>query len=178
MNLLLSLTLLGSLAFARGCSPPGPGATNIARNGEASQVSDYQYYVMGYAKNAIDGLKDTEYHKGFCSHADVAKDPWWKVKLDKTYKISNIVLTNRGDCCMERLIGAEVRVGNSPDNNNPVCGRVTDVSSLTLPFCCNGMEGQYVSVVIPGRSEYLHLCEVEVYGEWVNEETKENKVCW
>ncbi|KAM3910211.1 fucolectin-4-like [Leptodactylus fuscus] len=178
MNLLLSLTLLGSLALARGCSPPGPGATNIARNGEASQISDFQYYVMGYAKNAIDGVRDTDYHKGYCTHTPAVRDPWWKVNLKQIYKISNVVLTNRGDCCKERLLGAEVRIGNSPDNKNPVCGAVTDVSSLTLSFCCNGMEGQYVSVVIPGRAEPLSLCEVEVYGDPVEGDTKEYKVCW
>lgn len=29
-------------------------------------------------------------------------------------------------------------------------------------FDCNGMEGQYVIIVIPGRKEQLTLCEVEV----------------
>ena len=31
-------------------------------------------------------------------------------------------------------------------------------------FVCNGMEGRYVNIVIPGRQEYLTLCEVEVTG--------------
>ena len=31
-------------------------------------------------------------------------------------------------------------------------------------FQCNGIEGRYVNIVIPGRREYLTLCEVEVYG--------------
>lgn len=37
-------------------------------------------------------------------------------------------------------------------------------------FHCNGMEGQYINVVIPGRNEYLTLCEVESYGaplDWI-----------
>ena len=32
-------------------------------------------------------------------------------------------------------------------------------------FVCNGMEGRYVNIVIPGRQEYLTLCEVEVTGQ-------------
>ena len=32
-------------------------------------------------------------------------------------------------------------------------------------FKCDGMKGRYVSIVIPGRKEFLTLCEVEVYGE-------------
>lgn len=35
----------------------------------------------------------------------------------------------------------------------------------TKTFQCNGMVGRYVNIVIPGRREYLTLCEVEVYGE-------------
>ena len=35
----------------------------------------------------------------------------------------------------------------------------------TKTFACNGMEGRYVNIVIPGRREYLTLCEVEVNGE-------------
>lgn len=31
-------------------------------------------------------------------------------------------------------------------------------------FECHGMDGRYVNVVIPGREQYLTLCEVEVYG--------------
>ncbi|XP_069588191.1 fucolectin-6-like isoform X2 [Ranitomeya imitator] len=174
MNLLSSLILLTSVVLTRGCAP-APGATNIARNGEASQISDYQYPLATYAKNAIDGISNTEFSKGSCTHTNYDKDPWWKLDLKQNYKILNVVLTNRMDCCPERLIGAEVRIGNSPDNNNPVCDKVKSVASATLSFCCKGMEGRYVSVVIPGRSEYLTLCEVEVYGDVIN---KENKVCW
>ncbi|XP_073536105.1 fucolectin-like [Phyllobates terribilis] len=174
MNLLSSLILLGSVVLVLGCAP-APGATNIARNGEASQLSDYVYPIMGYAKNAIDGIKDTNYHKGSCTHTNYEKNPWWKLDLKQTYKIANVVISNRMDCCKERLTGAEIRIGNSADNNNPVCDKVKNVASATLSFCCNGMEGQYVSVVIPGRSESLSLCEVEVYGDPIN---RANKVCW
>ncbi|XP_066434747.1 pentraxin fusion protein-like [Eleutherodactylus coqui] len=153
MNLLPSLILLGSLALTLGC--PRPGAPNIARNGEASQDSDL--VPTSTAKYAIDGDSQT------ISHTKRTSSNWWKVDLKYTYRVSNVILTNRKDCCQERLIEAEVRVGNSPDNNNKVCGKVTSLD--TLSFCCNGMVGRYVSVVIPTRAEYLTLAEVEVYGD-------------
>ena len=34
----------------------------------------------------------------------------------------------------------------------------------TMTFTCNGMEGRYVTVVIPGQKKVLTLCEVEVFG--------------
>ncbi|XP_073399449.1 uncharacterized protein [Dendrobates tinctorius] len=164
MNLLRSLILLGSVALTLGLGcDSAPGVFNIAKKGEASQVSDFQHEIMGYAKNAIDGGKDTNYFMGSCTYTNKVNDPWWKLDLKQAYKILYVVLTNRMDYGTERLLGAEVRIGNSSDNNNPLCGTVRNVTSATLSFCCNGMIGRYVSVVIPGRSEYLSLCEVEVY---------------
>ncbi|XP_077349880.1 pentraxin fusion protein-like [Lithobates pipiens] len=171
MKTLVALLFLGSLGLAWCCSRP-PGATDIARSGEASESSLFE---VGHAYNAIDGVTDTNWLHGFCSHTNVDPSPWWKVDLKQKYKVNVVVVTGRSDDVMERLMGAEVRIGNSPDNNNPVCGMVTQVSDPTTIFCCNGMEGQYVSVVIPGRSEYLTLCEVEVYGDLVAEE---KRVCW
>ncbi|XP_073399339.1 fucolectin-like [Dendrobates tinctorius] len=172
MNPLLSLVLLGSVVL--GCAP-APGATNLAQTGVASQVSDYPYSTRsGIAKNAIDGNKDTDFNSDSCTHTNLEKDPWWKLDLNQIHKISTIILTNRMDCCPERLMGAEIRIGNSPDTNNPVCGTVTSVTSSPLTFCCNGMDGRYIFVVIPGRLEYLSLCELEAYSDSV---TNRNKVC-
>ncbi|XP_077127864.1 uncharacterized protein LOC143783345 [Ranitomeya variabilis] len=175
MDLLSSLILLGSMVLTLGCDPE-PRGLNIARNGIASQVSVQQPRKMGNAKNAIDGIKDVHYDNGSCILTTKKYNPWWKVDLIQTYKIWNVVLTNRMDCCPERLMGAEVRIGKSPNNNNPVCGRVTNITSATLSFCCNGMEGWFVSVVIPGRSENLSVCEVEVYGDLVSTPTGSNIV--
>ncbi|XP_077349877.1 pentraxin fusion protein-like [Lithobates pipiens] len=171
MKTLVALLFLGSLGLAWCCSRP-PGATDIARSGEASESS---LYDVGLAYNAIDGVTDTNWFNGSCTHTYNDPSPWWKVDLNQKYKVNVVVVTGRTDGSMDRMMGAEVRIGNSPDNNNPVCGKVTQVSDPTTIFCCNGMEGQYVSVVIPGRSEYLTLCVVEVYGDLVVEE---KRVCW
>ncbi|XP_066434343.1 fucolectin-3-like [Eleutherodactylus coqui] len=168
MDLLMFLLLLGSLALTLaqtpGCSLRS-GANNQALNGEATQISDLQLPTMGYANKSIDGNKDTTYKVGSCSHTIHTSNPWWQVDLKKVYSISKVILTNKMDCCSERLLAAEVRIRNCPNNRNPVCGTVTSLASATLPFCCNGMVGQYVSVGIPGRVEYLTLCEVEVNGD-------------
>ncbi|XP_040288724.1 fucolectin-6-like [Bufo bufo] len=176
MNLLSSLVLFGSLALTLGCSGPDPGATNIARNGEASQ----SFTLSGdtIASKAIDGNTNSDLESRSCSSTSGMSSTWWKVDLKQTYKLSHVVLTNRGDCCQKRLLEAEVRIGNNPDNNNPVCGTVTNIESVTLLFCCNGMEGQFVSVIIPDRYQMLTLCEVEVYGEPVTAAPPMNKVCW
>ncbi|XP_070988123.1 pentraxin fusion protein-like [Oncorhynchus clarkii lewisi] len=79
-----------------------------------------------------------------------------------------ITITNRIDCCSSRLNGAEIRIRDSVEdnngNNNPRRALVPSVPERAFStFHCNGMEGQYINVVIPGRNEYLTLCEVESY---------------
>ncbi|NP_001119999.1 uncharacterized protein LOC100144955 precursor [Xenopus tropicalis] len=151
-----------SMGWVHSCSPP-PGANNLAQSGDVKQSSTFGAQYT--AQKAVDGNKDTNMFQNSCSHTNNDKPSWWQLDLKKNYNIDTIVIANRGDCCAERLLRAEIRVGNSPDNNNPVCATITDVSKLTFPVCCNGMEGRYVSVVISDRAEYLQLCEVEVYGQ-------------
>lgn len=47
--------------------------------------------------------------------------------------------------------------------------RCTVIESLppgtTKTFSCNGMEGRFINIVIPGKKESLTLCEVEVTGK-------------
>ena len=72
----------------------------------------------------------------------------------------------------ERLHDFQVGVSqNSPNDitpavtNYPLCatydGRVAAVTDL---ICTTAIVGQYVIVQIPGSSERLTLCEVEVFG--------------
>uniref|UniRef100_UPI001ED84A45 fucolectin-1-like n=1 Tax=Scatophagus argus TaxID=75038 RepID=UPI001ED84A45 len=91
-----------------------------------------------------------------------------RLDLLKTYKINTVTITNRNDCCHDRINGAEIRIGNSLNDNgntNPRCAVISSVSAGTSKtFVCNQMKGRYINIVIPGRQEYLTLCEVEVMG--------------
>uniref|UniRef100_H3ALS4 Fucolectin tachylectin-4 pentraxin-1 domain-containing protein n=1 Tax=Latimeria chalumnae TaxID=7897 RepID=H3ALS4_LATCH len=145
-----------------GILPYSISGVNIARMGTATQSSEYK---TGLAKHAIDGNKNTNHRQLSCSHTKADKSPWWRLDLQTTRTIMTVVLTNRVDCCSNRLRNVEVRVGNSLKNKFPVCG----CASLILPgatvgFCCYGASGRYVTVFIPNRREFLTLCEVEVFG--------------
>ncbi|XP_018427864.1 PREDICTED: uncharacterized protein LOC108800384, partial [Nanorana parkeri] len=165
MKALVTLLLLGWLGLA-GCCSPEPGAANIARSGEATQSSTYIYTNKStVASNAIDGGTDQNWFHGSCTHTNNDMAPWWRLDLKQKYKVNIVVVYGRSDCCWYRMKGLELRVGDSPNNDNPVCGTITNSNITTTTFCCDGMEGRYISAVIPGRSELLHLCEVEVYGE-------------
>lgn len=142
--------------------------SNLAAKGEAVQSSTL--FPAG-ASRANDGKRLTYYTEGSCSHtAERETGPWWRVDLHQSYIISEVKITNRGDCCPERLDGAEIRIGNSLDNNgnnNDRCTTITHIpNGNTFTFTCDSgtMEGRYVNVVIPGENKTLTLCEVEVYG--------------
>eukprot|EP00079_Xenopus_tropicalis_P026699 XP_012820587.1 PREDICTED: pentraxin fusion protein-like [Xenopus tropicalis] len=174
MKCIVVLLACVALGWAQSCNPQ-PGAQNLAISRVVRQSSTYAAQYP--AEKAVDGIKDTNTFARPCAITGYDRGPWWQLDLKMNYRVGSVVIVNREDCCADRLKGAEIRVGSSPDNNNPVCGTVTDISQLTLTLCCKGLEGRYVSVVIPGRNEYLQLCEVEVYGEEVTTK-EEQKLCW
>ncbi|XP_033975688.1 myelin-associated glycoprotein-like [Trematomus bernacchii] len=145
--------------------PSGNTATNIAKGGKVTQSS---VGWNGVPERAIDGNDASIYGKGSCTHTSLQNKPWWRLDLLKRYTINTVTITNRGDCCHERINGAEIHVGNSLNDNgnaNPRCAVISSIAAgSSTTFVCDGMEGQYVNIVIPGRKGYLTLCEVEVTG--------------
>uniref|UniRef100_A0A3Q2VUK9 Fucolectin tachylectin-4 pentraxin-1 domain-containing protein n=1 Tax=Haplochromis burtoni TaxID=8153 RepID=A0A3Q2VUK9_HAPBU len=147
------------LVFLQGYPLP-----NVALKGEAAQSSTLSFAT---ASKAIDGRRNSN---GFCSHtAEDETNPWWRVDLQRSFTITAVKVTNRGDCCAERLDGAEIRIGNSLENNgnnNPRCASILHINAgKTYTYRCDGgsMEGRFVNVFLPGQPKTLTLCEVEVY---------------
>ncbi|OCT77279.1 pentraxin fusion protein-like [Xenopus laevis] len=173
MKCMVVLLACAAAGLAQSCAPQ-PGAQNLAKSGAVRQSSIYS--ALYPAEKAIDGIKETNSFTRPCAITAYEKGAWWQVDLRNSYKVGSVVIVNRGDCCSDRLKGAEIRVGNSANNNNQVCATITNISQTTITVCCNGMEGRYLSIVIPGRNEYLQLCEVEVYGEESKNEGQ--KLCW
>ncbi|CAJ1063011.1 pentraxin fusion protein-like [Xyrichtys novacula] len=142
-----------------------PTGENLALKGKASQSTMYQ---DGMASFAIDGNNDSLWSHKSCSHTNNNFAPWWRLDLIKTHKVFSVKITNRQNPeAFTRLNGAELRIGDSLENNgnnNPRCAVINVSAGATVEFQCNGMDGRFVNVVIPGKEEYLTLCEVEVYG--------------
>eukprot|EP00064_Thunnus_orientalis_P022339 superscaffoldBa00007437_g22532 len=145
---------------------------NVALRGKATQSYRNQgspWSVFGAASNAIDGNRESNYRAGSCSHTAVQTNPWWRVDLLESYVVTSIIITNRGDCCANRINGAEIHIGNSLRDNgarNPVVSVIPSIPagrSYTVTVTKH-VEGRYVVVVLPGKGRILTLCEVEVYG--------------
>ena len=80
--------------------------SNIALFKPTSQSSTVEFL---YASNAVDGGKSVHYSK--CTHTNQESDPWWRVDLGRVEPVAEVNILNRGDCCGDRLNGAEMRVG-------------------------------------------------------------------
>ena len=68
----------------------------------------------GFSYKAVDGNTNGDLERGLsCSHTieNPTDYPWWMVDLGKKYMISTLMLSNRVDCCWERLQSVEIRIG-------------------------------------------------------------------
>ena len=72
---------------------------NIARNGIATQISDYNNAARGtpdYASYAIDGDFSTNINGiGRCAHTNGHAGAWWQVDLRKRFQIQKVSITTR-----------------------------------------------------------------------------------
>ncbi|XP_077999538.1 plasminogen-like isoform X2 [Glandiceps talaboti] len=161
------------------CDVGQPGQTcnpvlmNVAENGLATQSS---VQTQGEPGRAVDGIVTGSYAENSCTHTQLEMEPWWFVRLVPTvassvignYDVHKVVLFNRVDCCEERLLNAEVRIGSSENIlENEVCGGRVTAEQLENPAivieCDPPITGHIVSVQIIAREEYLTLCEVQVF---------------
>ncbi|XP_065146036.1 uncharacterized protein [Paramisgurnus dabryanus] len=139
---------------------------NIAFGANAVQSSTFD--ELGGAKHAVDGNREIKYTMGSCSHTGIENNPWWRVDLKRIYSINKVIITNRGELCEERIIGAQIRIGNSLDNNgnnNELASTVLTPPMHTATYEFQPILGQYVNIFLPGTTKILHFCEVEVYSD-------------
>ncbi|XP_077990745.1 uncharacterized protein LOC144445068 isoform X2 [Glandiceps talaboti] len=163
----VSVQLVGRADYLHVCEVqvmvPGQCGINIATSGIASQSSNYGNV---HADRAIDGNTQSTWSANTCSHTNSDQGAWWKVDLGKSYDVFGVIVTNRQDCCSERILNAEVRVGDSANiGENTRCGELVGADRMndeTLTFDCDGLvSGRYVSVQLVDRADYLHVCEVQ-----------------
>ncbi|XP_039210087.1 pentraxin fusion protein-like isoform X2 [Crotalus tigris] len=140
------------------------GDPNVAVGKLSSQSSTFE--EKGESRKAIDGSLANIYTNGDCTLTKKDFEPWWMVDLISAFQVSAVVITNRGDCCESWIKGAEILIGDLPQKGGTMNPRCTTINSMgrgeTMSFNCAGMQGQYVTITIPGRYEFLTLCEVQV----------------
>ena len=88
---------------------------NIAK-GKNTKQSSTAY--GGDSKRAVDGNRNNRYGGRSCTHTRKEAGAWWRVDLGVAQKIGNVRITNRGDCCEDRLKNVYIHVGNT--DNTPI----------------------------------------------------------
>ena len=71
------------------------GMDNLAMRKPAKQSSTDRYR----AKNAVDGMSDSDISEGSCSRTRKQRGSWWQVDVLNVYEIRSVVIVSRGDCC-------------------------------------------------------------------------------
>ena len=87
-------------------------ASNVARGKPTKQSSTGH---GGVPRRAVDGSKNPLWVGASCTHTNKQDRPWWRVDLGSKHKVFSVSLTNRKDCCSNRLREIEIKVTNYDD---------------------------------------------------------------
>ncbi|XP_065060838.1 protein crumbs homolog 1-like isoform X2 [Rhopilema esculentum] len=113
---------------------------NAAKNKPTSQSSEL---ATGASAKAVDGSRRSSYNEGSCTHTITEMKPWWQVDLEQKYDILGVNITNRSDCCKDRLRNFKVTVDSAQCYH--VAGSLAEVIQTTL-YCERILEGQLVKI--------------------------------
>ncbi|XP_052696181.1 fucolectin-like [Crassostrea angulata] len=139
----------------------------LAKGKPAEQSSTYLTYS---ATLAVDGNRGTNVIAGLCASTGGGDiNPWWRVDLQAVYSITSVRILNRGPDqyadVSNRLRDVTVTVGLTESDVNTPCGVFAGpgtLSQLVVIDCPSVPKGRFVK--ISKTTEYLTMCEVEVFG--------------
>nr|ADR63290.1 F-type lectin [Pinctada imbricata] len=128
----------------------------------------YQSTTFATSGKAVDGISNSQWVAGSCASTHSEQHPYWYVDLGKEHIIERIRITNRGDCCPERLHDVDVTVAGHDKRFDAVCGTFSGpgkASEKVVVQCPKRTKGRYVRLQITkGSNNVLTVCEVEVMG--------------
>ena len=94
------------------------GSVISSRKGAAQSSTGWG----GVPSRAVDGNKNSQWNGKSCTHTNRQRNAWWRVDLGGNYLVTKVQVTNRGDCCGNRLSNFDIRVGNT--DRNPKANQV------------------------------------------------------
>ncbi|XP_067653290.1 uncharacterized protein [Haliotis asinina] len=171
MVLIVCLAALVALATAN------KFGQNLAQNrptGSSSVFVNGVPPITASSNLAVDGNFNSNFFSGSCFSSDLSANdpnPFWFVDLGSRVYVSGVTITNRGDCCADRLSGLRVEVfefnpttsAETPELCATLSGGVALGQSIGLA-CSPLTTGRYLRISKPGATSPLTLCEVVVSG--------------
>ncbi|KAK2180738.1 hypothetical protein NP493_429g02000 [Ridgeia piscesae] len=147
---------------------------NVALGRPAYQTTDWG--DVSPAGLAVDGDRNGDFGAKSCASTAGSKGTkqWWAVDLGRQTPVLKVTISNRIDCCVDRLHDFTVGLTNilptrttGPDQSiHRVCLVYTGIfpPAVKTLVCDQIVSGRYLFVQINSfREETLTLCEVEVY---------------
>ncbi|KAK7095358.1 hypothetical protein V1264_006778 [Littorina saxatilis] len=148
---------------------------DVALHKNTTQSSTYSgRFGYGGAELAVDGDSNPDFDRsGSCSVTGEGQTHWWQVDLASTFSVFSVTITNRGDCCAERLHDFDIHVyGEDPVTNQIASGTLCHHynghmgAGVTedLPCYYAPISGRFVRVTngVTDGDDTLTLCEVQV----------------
>lgn len=114
----------------------------------------------GVAARAVDGNTNGDYGANSVTHTADEFQPWWQVDLQASRTLNKVVISNRTDCCSERLSNFKLLV--SDDGSNWQSYSYPGVAPQQTEFTV-GRTGRFVKVQLEGSGLPLSLAEVKVF---------------
>merc|ERR1712109_75945 len=155
-------TLIGTYepTIAPTASPTVTPKPNIARGKPTTQSRTSH---GGVSSRAVDGNTNGNWNNRSVTHTPRMSNPSWSVDLRGKYRIDEIKVYNRQDCCTYRLSGFKVIVWDASDEAftyTHAGGTPARVTTISVPPTVGGR----VEVKLEGNNKILSLAEVEVFG--------------
>lgn len=178
-----AMLLVGALLGAA-TAAPATAQTNVALGKSAYQYGSWN--GNSTADRAVDGNTSGAWDNGSVAHTLQSNHAWWYVDLGGDFRIDQITLWNRTDCCSTRLHDFFVTVlrgdgamstdatvvtptwGASIAEQTFVGPAVGTSHTIDYSAAVPPVVGRYVKVQFDGSNRahnaYLQLAEVEVFG--------------
>ena len=104
-------------------------------------------------------------NRGFF-HSDLQNNPWLQFQLNKVAVITSVMITNRKDCCGQRLSNIDVRAGMKKNIlENPVVGFFKGPGATGGSYTVKLKKSRalFIGFVLKGKG-YLQLQGVKLNG--------------
>jgi len=123
------------------------------------------------ASRGVDGDSQNIMSMDSCFATEVQTSPWWQVMLPALSRVTSVEVVARGDA-PNGATAIQVGVGMTTQRADiQKCGAEFSVAQgSTHTVGCPGRVGKYVTIIMPGGSKQLSLCEVRVVGKPLHED--------
>ena len=147
-------------------SPPPPASPQpeILYLASATATQSSTRAAGGGPERAIDGNPSTSWASESCTHTNEQTDPWWQVAMTiyEPLQIRRVDVTNRGDCCGDRLNGFNIDVNDERCASNTAISQGATAQTPCVVLVPAGDLRLRISVS-DSSSRVLTICEVVIY---------------